>query len=48
MKGTESDFDDVHLLHYRCHKIYPNCGKSYKDSDWIKNKKGTINDINKK
>ena len=30
-------------------KINPNCGESYVDSpDWIKNKKTTINPINKK
>ena len=33
----------------KCHKINPNHGGSYKDSpDWIKNKKATINLINKK
>ena len=33
----------------KCHKINPNHGGSYKDSpDWIKNKKVTINPINKK
>ena len=38
-----------HLLHYKCHKIIPNCGRSYIDSpDWIKNKKATVNPINKK
>ena len=32
-----------------CHKVYPNRDGSYKDSpDWIKNKKATINSINKK
>ena len=37
------------LLYYKCHKANPNCGGSYIDSpDWIKNKKVTINPINKK
>ena len=37
------------MLYYKCHKINFNCGGSYKDSShWIKNKKATINTINKK
>ena len=49
MKGSEFVFDYVYLLYYKCHKINPNCGGSYIDSpDWIKNKKATINSINKK
>ena len=49
MKGTEFIFNYVHLLHYKCHKINPNSGGSYINlSDWIKNKKATINPINKK
>ena len=49
MKGSECVFDYVHLLYYKCHKINPNCGGSYIDSpDFIKNKKSTINPINKK
>ena len=40
MKGSEF---------YKCHKINPNGGRSHIDSsDWIKNKKATINPINKK
>ena len=36
-------------MYYKCHKINPNRGGSYIDSpDWIKNKKATINLINKK
>ena len=36
-------------MYYKCHKINLNCGGSYIDSpDWIKNKKVTINSINKK
>ena len=32
-----------------CHKVNPNCGEFYMNSpDWIKNKKATINTINKK
>ena len=49
MKGSELVFHYVHLLYYKCHKINPNRGGSYIDSsDWIKNKKVTINPINKK
>ena len=41
-------FDCICLLYYKCHKINPNCRVSYIDSpDWIKNKKATINPINK-
>ena len=36
-------------MFYKCHKINPNRGGLYIDSpDWIKNKKATINPINKK
>ena len=36
-------------MYYKCHKINPNCGGSYIDSpDLTKNKKPTINPINKK
>ena len=39
-KGSEFVFDYIHLLHYKCHKINPNCGGSYIDSpDWIKKQK---------
>ena len=49
MKGDEFVFDYVHLFYYKCHKINPNYGGSYKDSpDQITNKKTTINPINKK
>ena len=49
MKGSEFFYDYVQLLYYKCHKINPNRGKSYIDSsDWIKNKKATINSINNK
>ena len=49
MKDSEFVFDYVHLLYYKCHKINPNRGESYIDfPDWIKNKKATINTINKK
>ena len=47
MRGSEFLFDCVHLLYYKCHKIKR--GESYIDSpDWIKNKRATINPINKK
>ena len=49
MKGSELVFDHVHLLYYKCHKINLNRGRSYTDPpDWTKNKKITINLINKK
>ena len=49
MKGSDFVFDYVHLLYYKGHKINMNRGGSYIDSpDWIKNKKATINPINKK
>ena len=49
MKDSEFVFHYVHLLYYKCHEINPNHGKSWIDSpDWIKNKKATINTINKK
>ena len=28
MKGSEFVFDYVHLLYYKCHKIYANWGES--------------------
>ena len=49
MKGSEFVFDYVQLLYFKCHKIDPSRGGSYIDSpNWIKNKKATINPINKK
>ena len=49
MKGSQFFFDYVHFLYYNCHKTSTNSGGSYIDSaDWIKNKKATINLINKK
>ena len=49
MKPSKFVFDYVHLFYYKCHKINPNRDGSYNDSpDWIKNKKATINSINKK
>ena len=49
LKGSEFVLNYIHLLHYKCHKINPNLVGSYiNSSDWIKNKKGTINPINKK
>ena len=32
MKGSDFTFACVNLLHYKCHKINPNCGESYLDS----------------
>ena len=49
MKGSEFVYDYAQLFYYKRHKINPNRGGSYIDSlDWIKNKKATINPINKK
>ena len=40
MKGSKLVFNYVHLLHYKCHKINPNSGRSYIDSlYWIKKQK---------
>ena len=48
MKVSEFVFDYIHLLHYKCHETNSNRGGSNIDSpDWIKNKKATINCINK-
>ena len=49
MRDGQFVFDYVHLLYYKCHRTSSNRGGSYIDSpDWIKNKKATINLINKK
>ena len=49
IKGSEFVFHYVHLLYYKCHKTNPNCGGSDIDSpNWTRNKKATINLINKK
>ena len=49
VRGSEFVFDYVHLLYCKCHKINQNHGGSYIDSPyWIKNKKATVNPINKK
>ena len=49
MKDSRFLLDYVQLLYYKCHKMNPNHGGSYKDSpDWIKNRKTTMNLINKK
>ena len=48
MKGSELVSNYVQLLYYKCHKIILNRGGSYINSPhWIKNKKSTINPINK-
>ena len=49
MKDCEFTFTYVHLLYCKCYKINLNRGESYIDSpDCIKNKKATLNPINKK
>ena len=49
MRGSEFVFDYVQLLYNKCHKINFNCVRSYIDFPyWIKNRKATINPLNKK
>ena len=49
MRDSDFMFSCVHLLYYKCHKINFKKGRSNKDSsNWVKNKKVTINLINKK
>ena len=48
MKGSDFVFDYVQLLYYKFHKINPNQGPYIDCADWIKNKKATINPIDKK
>ena len=49
MRGSEFTFDYVKLFYYKCHKINLNLGGSYiHSSAWIRNRKATINPINKK
>ena len=44
-----SYFIVVHLWYFRYYKINQKCAGSYTDClDWTKNKKATINPINKK
>ena len=48
IKGNDFVFDHAHIFFHKCHKINPNRGGSYIDPpDWIKNKKATINPIDK-
>ena len=47
-KGSDFVFDYVQLLYYKFHKINPNQGPYIDCADWIKNKKATINPIDKK
>ena len=48
MKSCNFVFDYVLLLYYKCRKKNRDRGVSYIDPpDWIKNKKATINPINK-
>ena len=47
MKGSDFVFLSIDGLHYKCHGIRLNRGRSYIDSpDWMKNKKATINPKN--
>ena len=47
MRGSEIEFDGIHLLYYDFNKISLNRGGSYIESaKWIKDKKSTINPKN--
>ena len=47
MRGSEFEFDGIHLLYYDFNKISLNRGGSYTESaKWIKDKKSTINTKN--
>ena len=49
MRASDFSFDCVLLLYYKYHKINFKRGGSCIDSpDWIRNKKATLNPINKK
>ena len=51
MRSSDFVFDYLHLFYYKCHKINPNCGGSYiyiYSADWIKDKKASKNNVNKK
>ena len=49
MKGSQFVLEYIQFLYYKCHKINPQRGALYINSpDWIKNKKATINPIDKK
>ena len=49
IKGSDSVFNYAQLFYYKCHKINLSRRGLYIDSlDWIKNKRATINPINKK
>ena len=47
MRGSESVFDNVNLLHYKIHKIgLRKGGLHINSSKWLKNKKAIINQKN--
>ena len=47
MKGSDSIFDSVQLMYYKCNKVNIKHAGSYIDSPhWIKKKKPTINPKN--
>ena len=47
MRGSEFEFDGIHLLYYDFNKISLNRGRSYiEPAKWIKDKKSTINPKN--
>ena len=50
MRGSDFILDCVSLLYYKCHYIiiFRRDGKYINSPNWIKNKKSTINPINKK
>ena len=48
MRGSDSIFDLVQLMYYKCHKVtFRGVGSYIDSSDWIKKKKATINPQNK-
>ena len=47
MKGNDFIFDSVQVMYWKCYKVNFRRGGSYMDSsDWIKNRKATINPKN--
>ena len=47
MRGSDFEFDGIHLLYYDFNKISLNRGGSYIEyAEWIKDKKSTINPNN--
>ena len=47
MRGSDFIFDSVQLMYYKCHKKFRRVVSYIDSSDWIKNKKASINPKNK-